>query len=57
MQELLITYLCVVIALLVSSTCIDAEEGIDLKHILIACFGWPLFMPLIAWKAWVSRSP
>jgi hypothetical protein len=57
MPELLIVYLCGVIVLLAVSTCIGGEEGIDLKHILIAGFGWPLLMPLMAWRAWVSRLP
>jgi hypothetical protein len=57
MPELLIVYLCGVIVLLAVSTCIGGEEGIDLKHILIAGFGWPLLMPLMAWRAWVSRVP
>jgi hypothetical protein len=55
MRELLIAYLGVVIALLALSTSIDTDEGISLKHILIAAFGWPVLAPLLAWRAWASR--
>jgi hypothetical protein len=55
MRELLVAYLGVVVALLTLSTSIDGEEGVDLKHILIAAFGWPLLAPVLAWRAWVAR--
>jgi hypothetical protein len=52
---MLVAYLGVVIMLLALSTRIDSDEGVGLKHILIAAFGWPLVAPVIAWRAWVSR--
>jgi hypothetical protein len=56
MRELLIAYLAVVIALLALSTSIDQDEGINLKHILVAAFGWPILAPLLAWRVWASRK-
>lgn len=55
MQSLLIAYLGVVVVLLTISTSIDSDEGVDLKHILIAAFAWPLAAPIIALKAWRAR--
>ena len=55
MRELLIAYLAVVIGLLALSTSIDSDEGVSLKHILVAAFGWPVLAPLMAWRAWASR--
>ncbi|MBM6595990.1 hypothetical protein [Microvirga pudoricolor] len=55
MSELVIAYLGVVIVLLTLSTSIGGEEGVDLKHILIAAFGWPLLGPVLAWRAWLAR--
>jgi hypothetical protein len=57
MRELLVAYLGVVVVLLVLSTQIESEEGVSLKHIFIAAFGWPVVAPVIAWRVWVSRSP
>jgi hypothetical protein len=57
MRDVLVAYLGVVIALLALSTRIESDEGVSLKHILIAAFGWPLVAPVIAWRAWVSRWP
>ncbi|WP_230532473.1 hypothetical protein [Microvirga roseola] len=48
-------YLCGVILLLMVSTMIESEEGIGLDHILVAAFGWPLFAPMVAVKAWTGR--
>jgi hypothetical protein len=56
MQDVAVAYLSVVIGLLVLSTRIASDEGVDLKHILIAAFGWPLVAPVVAWRAWVGRS-
>jgi hypothetical protein len=55
MRELFIAYLGVVIALLMLSTGIGRSEGVDLKHILIAAFGWPFAAPVLAWKVWLAR--
>ena len=54
MRAFLIGYLGVVIGLLTFSTGIK-EEGVSLKHILIAAFGWPLLAPVLAWRAWFAR--
>jgi hypothetical protein len=55
MRDALAAYLGIVVVLLALSTRIADEEGVDLKHILIAAFGWPLVAPVVAWRAWVSR--
>lgn len=56
MRDVLVAYLGVVIMMLTLSTRIASDEGVGLKHILIAAFGWPLVAPVIAWRAWVGRS-
>ena len=55
MNEWSVAYLTVVIALLAISTTIDDDEGVDLTHILIAAFGWPVVAPVLAWRAWFPR--
>jgi hypothetical protein len=55
MRECGVAYLAVVIVLLTLCTRIDSEEGVDLRHILIAAFGWPLVAPVVAWRFWLSR--
>jgi hypothetical protein len=45
----------VVIALLALSTTIDDDEGVALRHILIAAFGWPLICPVLLWREWAPR--
>jgi hypothetical protein len=55
MRDVVVAYLGVVIMLLALSTRIESDEGVGLKHILIAAFGWPLVAPVIAWRVWVSR--
>ncbi len=42
-------YMSGVVGILVVATSI--EEEIGLKPILLAAFGWPVFGPLLAWKA------
>ncbi len=48
-------YLCGVILLLMISTTIGRDEKINLDHILIAAFGWPVLAPMLALKSWTSR--
>lgn len=55
MRELAMVYLCGVILLLMVSTSIEKEEKVDLGHILIAAFGWPILAPVLAVRAWTSR--
>jgi hypothetical protein len=55
MREVLMVYLCGVIVLLALSTAIDSEEGLGFDHIMIAAFGWPIFTPILALKAWSGR--
>jgi hypothetical protein len=55
MMDWAIGYLIVVIILLSISTTIGEDEGVSLTHILIAAFGWPLFAPVLAWRAWFPR--
>ncbi len=55
MRELAMVYLCGVILLLLVATSIGSEEKINLDHILIAAFGWPILAPVLAVRAWTSR--
>jgi len=55
MREVLMVYLGGVALLLVLCTAIDDEEKIRLDHIVIAAFGWPIFTPILALKAWSNR--
>jgi hypothetical protein len=48
-------YLCGVILLLAVSTTIGSHEKVGLDHIFVAAFGWPVFAPLMALRAWISR--
>jgi hypothetical protein len=55
MNQLLAAYIAPTIILLVLSATIGSEEKVDLKHIMIAAFGWPVVAPVLAWRAWVAR--
>lgn len=54
-QALEIAYIGVVVTLLGLSMGIAEDEGVTLRHILIAAFGWPLLAPVLAWRAWLAR--
>lgn len=54
MRELAIAYFGIVVALLVLSTSIE-DEDVRLSHVLIAALGWPLIVPVMAWKGRTRR--
>ncbi len=55
MREVLMVYIGGVILLLAVCTMIGGEEKVGFDHILIAAFGWPIFTPILAVKAWNNR--
>jgi hypothetical protein len=46
----LAAYLGVVIVLLVAATRIRLIENLRIKTVLLTAFGWPVFVPLFAWR-------
>jgi hypothetical protein len=55
LRIVLAAYLGVVIAILAAATTIRLQEGIGLRTILVAAFGWPLAIPVIVWQTLKSR--